>query len=121
MSVANQRIFAQSHMEFDPNNRKTEECDMEITANPTKEPMESLKTLIVEVSQAKINPSSLHDSADLFRDCGLDSASVIDLILNIEKRFDVSIDEDELDVSLFQDLSKLCSLIEAKKRGADPV
>ena len=92
---------------------------MEIAVNPSKEMMETLKQLVVEVTQANINPSSIRDSANLFNDCGLDSTSVIDLVLSIEERFGVSIDEDELVVTIFQDLSKLCSLIKAKQLGAE--
>jgi len=94
---------------------------MEIVVNPSTETLEALKQLVVEVTQANINPSSIRDSANLFDDCGLDSTSVIDLVLSIEDRFGVSIDEDELVVTLFQDLSKLCSLIEAKQLDAEPV
>jgi acyl carrier protein len=94
---------------------------MEIAVSPSKETVTALKQLVVEVTQANIDPSSIRDSANLFNDCGLDSTSVIDLVLSIEDRFGVNIDEDELVVTLFQDLSKLCSLIEAKQLDAEPV
>jgi acyl carrier protein len=94
---------------------------MEIALKPSKETIEDLKELVVEVTQANIDPSSIRDTANLFNDCGLDSTSVIDLVLSIEERFGVSIDEDELVVTLFQDLSKLCSLIDAKRQGAESV
>lgn len=93
---------------------------MEVAVKPSKETIETLKQLVVEVTQVNINPSSIRDSANLFNDCGLDSTSVIDLVLSIEDSFGVSIDEDELVVTLFQDLSKLCALIEAKQLNAEP-
>jgi acyl carrier protein len=94
---------------------------MEITVDPTRETIETLKKLVVEVTQAKIDPSNIRDSANLFNDCGLDSTSVVDLVITIEEKFGVSIDEDELVVTLFQDLSKLCSLIETRKRDVASV
>jgi acyl carrier protein len=94
---------------------------MEITVKPSKETIEALKQLVVEVTQVTIDPHSISDSANLFNDCGLDSTSVIDLVLSIEEKFGVSLDEDELVVTLFQDLSKLCSLIEAKRLEVEPV
>ena len=94
---------------------------MEIAVKPSKETIEVLKQIVVEVTQVTIDPSSIHDSANLFNDCGLDSTSVIDLVLSIEDKFGVSLDEDELVVTLFQDLSKLCSLIEAKRLEIEPV
>lgn len=94
---------------------------MKIAATPSKETVEALKQLVVEATQVNIDPSSISDSANLFNDCGLDSTSVIDLVLSIEDRFGVSIDEDELVVTLFQNLSELCSLIAAKQLDAAPV
>ena len=94
---------------------------MEIAVKPSKETIEALKQLVVEVTQVTIDPYSIHDSANLFNDCGLDSTSVIDLVISIEEKFGVSLDEDELVVTLFQDLSKLCSLIEAKRLEIEPV
>jgi acyl carrier protein len=93
---------------------------MEIAVKPSKETIEALKQLVVEVTQVTIDPHSIRDSANLFNDCGLDSTSVIDLVLSIEEKFGVSLDEDELVVTLFQDLSKLCSLIEAKRLEVEP-
>jgi len=94
---------------------------MKIAATPSKETVEALKQLVVEATQVNIDPSSISDSANLFNDCGLDSTSVIDLVLSIEDRFGVSIDEDELVVTLFQNLSELCSLIDAKQLDVAPV
>lgn len=94
---------------------------MEIAVKPTNGTIEALKKLVVEVTQANIDPSNIRDSANLFNDCGLDSTSVIELVVSIEERFGVSIDEDELTVTVFQDLSKLCSLIEAKIQDAESV
>jgi acyl carrier protein len=94
---------------------------MEIAVKSSKEKIEILKQLVVEVTQANIDPSSIRDTANLFNDCGLDSTSVIDLVLSIEDRFGVSLDEDELVVTLFQDLSKLYSLIEEKQLSAESV
>lgn len=74
----------------------------------------ALKELVIEVMQLKIAPEAISDTANLFDDCGLDSTSVIDLIVGLEQKFGISIDDDELDVKLFQDLSKLTEFVEAK-------
>ena len=74
-----------------------------------------LKELVIEVTQLKIAPESISDTANLFNDCGLDSTSVVDLVVGLEQNFDISVDDDELDVKLFQDLSKLAEFVEAKQ------
>ena len=92
---------------------------MVITANTNRETIEALKKLVVEVTQIKIDPAHIPDTANLFNDCGLDSTSVLDLVLSIEEKLGVSIEEDELYVEVFRDLSKLSALIESKKRNAE--
>ena len=74
-----------------------------------------LKELVIEVTQLKIAPEAISDTANLFNDCGLDSTSGVDLVVGLEQNFDISVDDDELDVKLFQDLSKLAEFIEAKQ------
>jgi acyl carrier protein len=71
--------------------------------------------MILEITQMKVSPDQISDNANLFNDCGLDSTSVVDLVVGIEEEFGITIDEDELDVKLFQDLSELAALIEAKQ------
>jgi acyl carrier protein len=77
-----------------------------------------LKELVIEVTQLKIAPEAISDTANLFNDCGLDSTSVVDLVVGLEQNFDITVDDDELDVKLFQDLSKLAEFVEAKQELA---
>ncbi len=89
--------------------------EMQQAVSPSQEVLRPLKELILEVTQMKIGVDEIADSANLFNDCGLDSTSVVDLIVGIEQKFDIGIDDDELDIKLFQDLSLLASFIEDKK------
>ena len=82
--------------------------------SPSQEVLSQLKELILEVTQMKITPEQIADNANLFNDCGLDSTSVVDLIVGIEQKFDIGIDDDELDVKLFQNLSVLAAFVEEK-------
>jgi acyl carrier protein len=84
---------------------------MEATGNNT---LHRLKEIIIEVTQAKISPAQIGDHAYLFEDCGIDSTSVVDLVLLLEERFDIAIAEDELESGLLQDLSSLARLVDAK-------
>jgi acyl carrier protein len=91
------------------------------TVSPSAEVLRQLKELILEVTQMKLNPDEISDNANLFNDCGLDSTSVVDLIVTIEQKFDISIDEDELDIKLFQNLSVLAAFVEDKKMETQAV
>jgi acyl carrier protein len=86
--------------------------------SPSQEVLSQLKELILEVTQMKISPAEISDTANLFNDCGLDSTSVVDLIVGIEQKFDIGVDDDELDVKLFQNLSVLAAFVEEKMESA---
>ncbi|HEV2861256.1 MAG TPA: phosphopantetheine-binding protein [Pyrinomonadaceae bacterium] len=93
------------------------EANVTETATRT-EILAKLKELVVEVTQLKVAPETISDTANLFNDCGLDSTSVVDLVVGLEQHFDVTVEDDELDVKLFQDLSKLAEFVEAKQELA---
>jgi acyl carrier protein len=81
---------------------------------PADEVCVKLKDIIVEVTQLKISPATISDDADLFEDCGVDSTGLVDLIMLIEERFDVSIAEEEITLELFKRLSNLTLFIAQK-------
>jgi acyl carrier protein len=87
-----------------------------LTVSPVSpETLAKLKAMVLEITQMKITPDQVSDSANLFNDCGLDSTSVVELVVALEQEFDITIDEDELDVRLFQDIGELGSFVEAKR------
>lgn len=47
----------------------------------------------------------------------LDSLAVVNVIMAIEERFDVSIDDDELSADIFRDLGSLTDFVEQKVKG----
>lgn len=85
----------------------------EISVEPTT--LNRLKQMVLDITQSKITPAQISDTADLFNDCGLDSTSVLELVISIEDNFNIGVQEDELDVALFQNLSNLAAFIEAKR------
>ena len=83
--------------------------------NPSPETLRGLKELILEITQLKMSPDQISDTANLFNDCGVDSTSVVDLVVGLEERFGVTVEDDELDVSLFENISTLATFIEARQ------
>lgn len=75
------------------------------------EPLTSLKQIVVHITKVV----DVRDDANLFEDCGLDSMSVLDLILAIEEKFRITISPDELQTELFQNISNLAQFIDSKR------
>ena len=76
-----------------------------------------LKKLAIKVGHLKIAPTEIRDNANLFDDCGLDSASVVDMVFEIEDAFGITIPEEEMDADLFQNIGKLVEFVDAKRAG----
>ncbi len=76
-----------------------------------------LKELAIKVGHLKIAPTDVRDNANLFDDCGLDSASVVDMVFDIEDAFGITIPEEEIDAELFQNVGKLAEFVDSKRAG----
>jgi acyl carrier protein len=87
-----------------------------MTLSPVStETLAKLKAMVLGITQMKISLDQVSDSANLFNDCGLDSTSVVELVVALEQEFDITIDEDELDVDLFQNIGELARFVEMKR------
>lgn len=74
--------------------------------------LDILKNIIIGVTKAKITREEISDTANLFDDCGLDSIAVVDLVLALEEKFNITIAQDQLEVEIFQNISTLAAFIE---------
>jgi acyl carrier protein len=74
----------------------------------------SLKAIVIDVTKMKIAPADIREDANLFDDCGLDSTSVVDLVLAIEEKFGITIQEEDLEAELFQNISNLACFVNAQ-------
>jgi acyl carrier protein len=75
----------------------------------------TLKEIIRTDLEVNINPADISEDVSLYDDgLGLDSIAIINLIVTIEKRFDMSFDESEISSSLFSSLNNLAAFIYAR-------
>jgi len=70
----------------------------------------ALKQIIANITKVP----EVRDDANLFDDCGLDSMSVLDLVLAVEERFGITISADELQSELFQRVTNLAQFVDSK-------
>ena len=79
----------------------------------SSEIIEKLKSIIqpyLDEDEVDVNEIKLH--SNLIQDLGLDSFYVIDLIIDIETEFDISIDNDQ--ISQFETVESVVRVIEEK-------
>ena len=80
--------------------------------------IEDVKDRIVEVMirelELTLNPDEVHGSSRLDDLFGMDSIAVTELIIGIEKEFNITIPAEDLSVEIFQDLESLTEYMEKR-------
>jgi acyl carrier protein len=74
----------------------------------------TLKQILIRTAELNVHVSSLSDATDPFDNCGLDSVTIIDFVLAVERHFGFTIVEDEFDTSILRDLSALATFLRIK-------
>lgn len=72
-----------------------------------------LVDLICNMSTNFVEPSEVNEDTDLIDDLGFDSIGLVELSVELESKFGVCIDDDELDIDNLRKISFLNSKVEA--------
>lgn len=75
-----------------------------------------LKRCLLDVLRLDLDPAAIDSQTNLY-DLGLDSMSVVDLLVGIETEFKLTIEVDELSAELFGSFGNLESYIQARLEG----
>ena len=74
-----------------------------------------IKDIIVNDLDANINATDISDDVSLYDEgLGLDSISIINLIVLLEKKFEISFEETEISARLFGSINNLADTIHSK-------
>jgi acyl carrier protein len=72
-----------------------------------------LKRLLIETLELDVAPAQIGDDEPLFESgLGVDSIEALALVNAIEKRFSVEIPDDEIGLSMFQDIRSLAEVLD---------
>ena len=77
------------------------------------EKIEILNDVIQKVNGVVLNESIFNDNLDLIRDLGFDSIKFVMLLINLEEMFNISIDDDDLDLEKLSNYMNLKKIIGA--------
>lgn len=75
-----------------------------------------IKALIVQCARLKVPPASIADDQPLFdpeKGLGLDSIDVLEIVVNVEKAFGVTIPDKETGQQVLQSVNTLAAFIRA--------
>lgn len=77
---------------------------------------QKLKSIIIQNSRKVISESDIDDNSNLTTDFGFDSVNVVQMIVDLETEFDISMDDEDIDLDVLTKYKPLKGLI-LKKIG----
>ena len=66
-----------------------------------------LDDIIISLSANNVSQPELNENTDLIVDCGFDSISIIECIVEIEQQFNIEFEDDSIDIERIQSYSWL--------------
>jgi acyl carrier protein len=83
---------------------------------------ERIKEVLLEDLDANLEVADLKDDLSLYEDgVGLDSISIVNLIVMIEKKFNISLEEEDLNEELFKSINHLTDVVYTKTKSNDGI
>lgn len=84
-----------------------------------KDLKDQIRTLIIEKLRLEdVAPEDISDEEPLFGEgLGLDSIDALELVVALEKEFGIKIDDEEVGVTAFKNISSLASYVQEKTKG----
>ena len=73
-----------------------------------------LKKMIVERLFMKVAPEDIEEDKSLIDTYGVDSVSLLELVVGIEEEFGVSVEDDDFDVQHFETVTALAAFVREK-------
>jgi acyl carrier protein len=73
-----------------------------------------LKKMIVERLFMKIAPEDIDGDKSLIDDYGVDSVSLLELVVGLEEEFGIAVDDADFDVEHFKSVSALSAFVQSK-------
>jgi acyl carrier protein len=73
-----------------------------------------LKTMMVERLYMQVAPEEIANDKSLINEYGVDSVSLLELVVGIEEEFGVAVGDDEFDVAHFETVDALAFFVRSK-------
>lgn len=76
-----------------------------------------IKMVLTREAMVHKKPEEISNVASLIGNMGLDSIQIVELITGLEDEFDISMEDEELSLELFENVNSLAKFIRRKLNG----
>ena len=76
---------------------------------------DALKQMLVDRMVLKMNPAEIDESKSLMDDYGIDSVAVLEIIVGIEEKFGIVIEDGDFTLANFRTLTDIANYIRGKQ------
>ncbi|MFO7870580.1 MAG: acyl carrier protein [Kiritimatiellia bacterium] len=73
-----------------------------------------LKKMLVERLFLKVSPEDIEEDKSLTETYGVDSVSLLEMVVGLEEEFGVAVDDEEFEVTNFQTIKALAEFVRSK-------
>ncbi len=77
-----------------------------------------LKEMIVEKLFLQVDPQSIGDEQSLMDEYGVDSVMLFEIVVGLEEKFNVTLEDDEFDIETFKNVQSIAEFV-AKKLNSE--
>jgi acyl carrier protein len=74
-----------------------------------------LKTMIAERLYMDLAPETIENDKSLIESYGVDSVSLLELVVGLEEEFGIEVGDDEFSIANFETVAALAALVRAKE------
>lgn len=78
-----------------------------------------LKAMIVERLFLNVAPEDIKDDEPLMETYNIDSVALFEVVVGLEEDFGVSMEDDEFNLDLFENVNTIADFVEKKQAGED--
>jgi len=76
-----------------------------------------IKEIVVDLCDLSINPEEIPDDCNIVETYGIDDLDKVELIMDIEKNFEIEIPDSDVTPEVFQAITNLVELIYKRRHG----
>jgi len=79
---------------------------------------DTLKQMLVDRMILKADPATIEEEKSLIEDYGVDSVSLLEMVVGIEEAFGIEVGDDDFSLDTFRSVASIAAVVRGKQAGS---